>query len=141
VDESPVISHLSFPSAEHKNSGLICRERRFVSTPSSTHGSSRPSRGGHRLIPGAMYPDEEIIVTAHLDHYKPARMTMPRKRRDPGNGTNAGELIKTRNSAAAPDDPVHVGPEYSGTYAWMSAHLTTGQRVATSTSTWSARTF
>jgi len=76
-------------------------------------------------IPGAAYPDEEIVVTAHLDHYKPGA-------NDNASGSAAilemartmRRLIETRDLP----QPLRTirfmwVPEYNGTYAWLSAHL------------------
>ena len=77
------------------------------------------------LIPGSTYPDEEIIVTAHLDHYKPgandnasgsaAILEMARTMRElVGNGSLPPPLRTIRFMWV---------PEYNGTYAWLAAHL------------------
>jgi hypothetical protein len=77
------------------------------------------------LIPGSTYPNEEIVVTAHLDHYKPGA-------NDNASGSAAilemartmRRLIETRELP----QPLRTirfmwVPEYNGTYAWLSAHL------------------
>jgi hypothetical protein len=77
------------------------------------------------LIPGSTYPAEEIIVTAHLDHYKPGA-------NDNASGSAAIlEMARTmqeliENKQLPP--PLRTirfmwVPEYNGTYAWLSAHL------------------
>jgi|GEM_PF-76197 len=77
------------------------------------------------LIPGSTYPNEEIIVTAHLDHYKPGA-------NDNASGSAAIlEMARTmreliENKGLPP--PLRTIrfmwiPEYNGTYAWLSAHL------------------
>ena len=77
------------------------------------------------LIRGSVYLDEEIIVTAHLDHYKPGA-------NDNASGSAAIlEMARTmqeliRNKVLPP--PLRTirfmwVPEYNGTYAWLSAHL------------------
>jgi hypothetical protein len=77
------------------------------------------------LIPGSTYPNEEIIVTAHLDHYKPGA-------NDNASGSAAIlEMARTmreliENKELPP--PLRTirfmwVPEYNGTYAWLSVHL------------------
>lgn len=77
------------------------------------------------LIPGSIFPDEEIIVTAHLDHYKPGA-------NDNASGSAAIlDMARTmrkliENKGLPP--PLRTirfmwVPEYNGTYAWLSAHL------------------
>ena len=77
------------------------------------------------LIPGSTYPNEEIVITAHLDHYKPGA-------NDNASGSAAIlEMAKTmreliENKELPP--PLRTirfmwVAEYSGTYAWLSAHL------------------
>jgi hypothetical protein len=77
------------------------------------------------LIPGSAYPDEEIIVTAHLDHYKPGA-------NDNASGSAAIlEMARTmRELIDKKEVPLPLRtirfmwvPEYNGTYAWLSAHL------------------
>ncbi len=76
------------------------------------------------IIPGSTYPDEEIIVTAHLDHYKPGA-------NDNASGSASilemartlNELIRERKLP----QPLRTirfmwVPEYNGTYAWLAAH-------------------
>ncbi|HET9056061.1 MAG TPA: M28 family peptidase [Chitinophagaceae bacterium] len=77
------------------------------------------------VIPGSKYPDEEIIITAHLDHYKP------------GADDNASgcavilEMIRTLNylidtkQISRPLRTIRFLwlPEFSGTMAWFSRHL------------------
>ena len=77
------------------------------------------------LIPGSVYPQEEIIVTAHLCHYKPGA-------NDNASGSAAilemartmRELIKS-HELPPPLRTIRFMwvPEYNGTYAWLSAHL------------------
>jgi len=77
------------------------------------------------LIPGAAYPDEEIIVTAHLDHYKPGA-------NDNASGS-AAILEMARTLRRLIDDkelppPLRTVrfmwvPEYYGSCAWLSKHL------------------
>jgi hypothetical protein len=77
------------------------------------------------LIPGSTYPDEEILVTAHLDHYKPGA-------NDNASGSAAilemartmRELIENKY-LPLPLRTIRFMwvPEYQGTYAWLSAHL------------------
>jgi hypothetical protein len=77
------------------------------------------------IIPGSLYPNEEIIVTAHLDHYKPGA-------NDNASGSaSILEMAKTLremidNEFLTP--PLRTirfmwVPEYNGTYAWLSTHL------------------
>ena len=77
------------------------------------------------LIPGSTYPNEEIVITAHLDHYKPGA-------NDNASGSAAIlEMARTmreliENKEMPP--PLRTirfmwVPEYNGTYAWLSAHL------------------
>ena len=77
------------------------------------------------LISGSTYPDEEIIVTAHLDHYKPGA-------NDNASGSAAIlEMARTvrrmidRQELPRPQRTIRFMwvPEYNGTYAWLSAHL------------------
>jgi len=77
------------------------------------------------IIPGSLYPNEEIILTAHLDHYKPGA-------NDNASGSaSILEMARTmrqliENKELPP--PLRTIrfmwiPEYSGTYAWLSKHL------------------
>jgi hypothetical protein len=77
------------------------------------------------IIPGTTYPQEEIILTAHLDHYKPGA-------NDNASGSAAIlEMARTmRDLIASGELPPPLRtirfmwvPEYNGTYAWLSAHL------------------
>ncbi len=77
------------------------------------------------LIPGATYPNEEIVVTAHLDHYKPGA-------NDNASGSAAIlEMVRTMTRLIENKElpqPLRTirfmwVPEYNGTYAWFSAHL------------------
>ena len=77
------------------------------------------------LIPGSKYPDEEIVVTAHLDHYKPGA-------NDNASGSaSILEIARTMNELIQEKKlprPLRTirflwVPEYSGTYAWFSKHL------------------
>jgi hypothetical protein len=77
------------------------------------------------LIPGSTYPDEEILVTAHLDHYKPGA-------NDNASGSAAIlEMARTMRQLIENKElpqPLRTirfmwVPEYNGTYAWISAHL------------------
>ena len=77
------------------------------------------------LIQGSDYPDEEIIVTAHLDHYKPGA-------NDNASGSASilemartlRELIKN-HKLPPPLRTIRFMwvPEYNGTYAWLEAHI------------------
>lgn len=77
------------------------------------------------LIPGAAYPDEEIIVTAHLDHYKPgandnasgsaAILEMARTLRGLIDGKELPPPLRTVRFIWV--------PEYYGSCAWLSKHL------------------
>jgi len=77
------------------------------------------------VIPGSVYPNEEIIVTAHLDHYKPGA-------NDNASGSAAIlEMARTLRELIDKKElppPLRTirfmwVPEYNGTYAWLSAHL------------------
>ncbi len=77
------------------------------------------------LIRGAAYPDEEIVITAHLDHYKPGA-------NDNASGSAAIlEIARTLNhliKAGQLPPPLRTirflwVPEYSGSWAWFSRHL------------------
>ncbi len=77
------------------------------------------------LIRGAVYPAEEIIFTAHLDHYKP------------GANDNASGSAAILEIARTLTHLIETGqlprplrtirflwvPEYSGSWAWFSRHL------------------
>lgn len=77
------------------------------------------------VIPGSAYPDEEVVVTAHLCHYKPGA-------NDNASGSAAilemaralSELIG-RKELPPPLRTIRFMwvPEYRGTYAWLSTHL------------------
>jgi hypothetical protein len=77
------------------------------------------------LITGSIYPDEEVIVTAHLDHYKPGA-------NDNASGS-AAILEMARTIRELIDNKVLPQPlrtirfmwvpEYYGTYAWLSVHM------------------
>jgi hypothetical protein len=77
------------------------------------------------VIPGTKYPDEEVVITAHLDHYKPGA-------NDNASGSGAIlEMARTlsrmiaEKQVPAPLRAVRFMwvPEYSGTRAWFSKHL------------------
>jgi hypothetical protein len=77
------------------------------------------------LIRGSTYPAEEIIFTAHLDHYKPGA-------NDNASGSAAIlEIARTLNqliqSGQVPPPLRSIRflwvPEYSGSWAWFSRHL------------------
>lgn len=77
------------------------------------------------LIRGAAYPDEEIVFTAHLDHYKPGA-------NDNASGSAAIlEVARTLNhlvEAGKLPRPLRTirflwVPEYTGSWAWFSRHL------------------
>jgi aminopeptidase-like protein len=71
-----------------------------------------------------LYPDEEIIVTAHLDHYKPgANDNAFGQCLNPGMACTMIELIKTKY-CLPPLRTIRFMwvPEYNGTYAWLSTH-------------------
>jgi Zn-dependent M28 family amino/carboxypeptidase len=77
------------------------------------------------LIPGSTYPAEEIVVTAHLCHYKPGA-------NDNASGSAAIlEMARTMRELVDKKElppPLRTirfmwVPEYNGTYAWLSAHL------------------
>jgi len=77
------------------------------------------------LVPGSNYPNEEIVVTAHLDHYKPGA-------NDNASGSASileaartlNQLIQERK-LPRPLRSIRFlwVPEYSGLYAWFSKHL------------------
>jgi hypothetical protein len=77
------------------------------------------------LIRGAVYPAEEIIFTAHLDHYKPGA-------NDNASGSAAIlEIARTLSQLIETGQLPHPlrtirflwVPEYSGSWAWFSRHL------------------
>jgi len=77
------------------------------------------------VIPGAKYPDEEVVITAHLDHYKPGA-------NDNASGSAAIlEMARTLRQLIdagrlpAPARAIRFMwvPEYNGTRAWFSTHL------------------
>lgn len=77
------------------------------------------------LIRGSKYLNEEIVVTAHLDHYKPGA-------NDNASGSAAAlEMARTLRQlieAKALPRPLRTirflwVPEYSGSWAWFSKHL------------------
>jgi Zn-dependent M28 family amino/carboxypeptidase len=77
------------------------------------------------LIRGSKYPNEEIVVTAHLDHYKPGAS-------DNASGSAATlEMVRTLNQLIAekviprPHRTIRFLwlPEYAGSWAWFSKHL------------------
>lgn len=77
------------------------------------------------FIPGSVYPNDEIIVTAHLDHYKPGA-------NDNASGS-AAILEMARTMKKLIDNKILSQPlrtirfmwvpEYNGTYAWLSVHM------------------
>jgi hypothetical protein len=82
------------------------------------------------VIPGSAYPGEEIVITAHLDHYKPGA-------NDNASGSAAIlEMARTlRRLIDTKELPQPLRtirfmwvPEYNGTYAWLSAHLADGRK-------------
>jgi len=77
------------------------------------------------VMVGAKYPDEEVVITAHLDHYKPGA-------NDNASGSGAIlEMARTMRSlieAGRLPPPLRTirfmwVPEYNGTWAWFSRHL------------------
>ncbi len=77
------------------------------------------------LIPGSTYPNEEIVITAHLDHYKPGA-------NDNASGSAAIlEMARTMRGLIETKElppPLRTirfmwVPEYNGTYAWLSVHV------------------
>jgi hypothetical protein len=77
------------------------------------------------VIPGSKYPNEEIVLTAHLDHYKPGA-------NDNASGcASTLEIARTISQLIADKElppPLRTIrflwlPEYSGSYAWFSKHL------------------
>jgi hypothetical protein len=85
------------------------------------------------VIPGTAYPAEEIILTAHLDHYKPGA-------NDNASGAaTVLEMARTFSALVAAGTlpkPLRTirflwVPEYMGTWAWLSRHQAdAGTRVA-----------
>jgi hypothetical protein len=77
------------------------------------------------LVPGSAYPEEEILITAHLDHYKPGA-------NDNASGSAAIlEMARTlRRLIDGKEMPPPLRtirflwvPEYYGSCAWLSKHL------------------
>jgi hypothetical protein len=77
------------------------------------------------LIPGSTYPEEEIVVTAHLDHYRPGA-------NDNASGSAAIlEMARTLRQLIRDNEmppPLRTirfmwVPEYYGSCAWLSKHL------------------
>ena len=77
------------------------------------------------LIRGSKYPNEEIVVTAHLDHYKPGAS-------DNASGSASTlEMARTLNQLIVDKvlpRPLRTIrflwlPEYAGSWAWFSKHL------------------
>jgi hypothetical protein len=77
------------------------------------------------VVPGTKYRNEEVVITAHLDHYKPGA-------NDNASGSGAilemaramRSLIHTKR-LPAPLRTIRFMwvPEYNGTWAWFSTHL------------------
>jgi hypothetical protein len=76
-------------------------------------------------IRGATRPDDEIIITAHLDHYKPGA-------NDNASGSaSVLEIVRTLRTLIADGrlpPPARTlrflwVPEYNGTWAWFATHL------------------
>lgn len=77
------------------------------------------------IIPGTKYPEEEIVVSAHLDHYKPGAS-------DNASGSaSILEMLRTLkhliDSKQLPPPLRTIRfiwvPEYAGTWAWFSKHI------------------
>jgi hypothetical protein len=77
------------------------------------------------VIQGTQYPDEEIIITAHLCHYKPGSV-------DNASGSaSILEMARTLNhliregQIPPPQRTIRFlwVPEYTGTWAWLDKHL------------------
>lgn len=77
------------------------------------------------VIKGSKYPDEEIIITSHIDHYKPGA-------NDNASGSAVSlEIIRTLNTLIEQNKisrPLRTLrflwlPEFTGTKAWFSRHL------------------
>jgi len=106
--------------------GTVLRVRAFVDVDLAP-GSLEIVTG---VIPGSAYPGEEIVITAHLDHYKPGA-------NDNASGSAAIlEMARTmRRLIETKELPQPLRtirfmwvPEYNGTYAWLSAHLNDGRK-------------
>ena len=78
------------------------------------------------VIRGDTRPDEEIVVTAHLDHYKPGA-------NDNASGSaSVLEMVRTLHTLVAEGRLPRPArtlrflwvPEYNGTWAWFATHLT-----------------
>ncbi|MBN1223982.1 MAG: DUF4910 domain-containing protein [Candidatus Aminicenantes bacterium] len=77
------------------------------------------------IIPGSKYPEEEIVITAHLCHYKPGAV-------DNASGSaSILEMARTlldliqRGELPPPLRTIRFlwVPEYTGTWAWLDKHL------------------
>ncbi len=85
------------------------------------------------VIPGTRYPNEEVVITAHLDHYKPGAND---------NASGSGAILEMARTMKAMIDGKQLPPplrtirfmwvpEYSGTWAWFSKHIADPvQRIA-----------
>ncbi len=76
------------------------------------------------IIPGSKYPNEEIVITAHIDHYKPGA-------NDNASGSSVSlEMVRTLQyliETKQIEKPLRTIrflwlPEFSGTEAWFSRH-------------------
>ena len=77
------------------------------------------------VIRGSKFPDEEIVVSAHLDHYKPGAND---------NASGSASILEMARTLRYLIDSKQLPrplrtirflwvPEYSGTWAWFSKHL------------------
>ncbi|MDH7444578.1 DUF4910 domain-containing protein [Aquimarina sp. 2201CG14-23] len=82
------------------------------------------------VIPGSKYPNEEIVVTAHIDHYKPGA-------NDNASGSSVSlEMVRTlqylinTNQIERPLRTIRFLwlPEFTGTEAWFSRHTKDGKK-------------
>ncbi|MFC2164090.1 DUF4910 domain-containing protein [Acidobacteriota bacterium] len=77
------------------------------------------------VIPGTKYPNEEIVVTAHLCHYKPGAVD---------NASGSASILEMARTLNHLIQEGHIPPplrtirflwvpEYTGTWAWLDKHL------------------
>lgn len=77
------------------------------------------------IIPGSLYPNEEIVVTAHLDHYKPGANDNASGSASILEMARAMRRLIEERELPRPFRTIRFMwvPEYQGTYAWFSKHL------------------
>ncbi len=114
-----------FPSMASPPPGSQTRGPVRVRAIVSTHSGPGTMDVVSGVIPGTKYPKEEIVVTAHLCHYKPGSVD---------NASGSASILEMARTLNHLIQEGHVPPplrtirflwvpEYTGTWAWLDKHL------------------